>query len=40
MAIHLTMQEREVISQMCYAGKSHSAVARRLGRTKAQWAGK
>ena len=34
MAIHLTMEEREIISQMRYAGESRSTVARRLGRDK------
>lgn len=32
MAQYLTMDEREVISQMAYAGKSKAGIARRLGR--------
>ena len=32
MAGHLTMTEREVISQMWYANESHGEIARRLGR--------
>ena len=32
MAPHLTMEEREIISQMRYAGKSRSAIAKQLGR--------
>ena len=34
MAQQLTMREREVISQMRYAGESRAAIARRLGRHK------
>ena len=32
MANHLTMEERERISQMCFAGSSKSEIARTLGR--------
>jgi len=34
MATQLTMEEREVISQMRYAGESRATIARRLGRHK------
>lgn len=34
MANQLTMREREVLSQMRYAGESKAAIARRLGRSK------
>lgn len=34
MATQLTMEEREVIGQMRYAGESRAAIARRLGRAK------
>lgn len=34
MAKHLTMEEREIISQMRYAEESRSAIAKRLGRHK------
>lgn len=34
MASQLTMEEREVISQMRYAGESNSEIARTLGRDR------